>query len=29
VTGHLKDGSMDLNWAALAQPQQTVVFYMA
>jgi len=28
VTGHLKDGSMDLNWAALAQPQQTVVFYM-
>lgn len=28
VTGHLRDGSMDLNWAALAQPRQTVVFYM-
>jgi uroporphyrin-III C-methyltransferase/precorrin-2 dehydrogenase/sirohydrochlorin ferrochelatase len=28
VTGHLKDGTMDLNWPALAQPQQTVVFYM-
>ncbi len=28
VTGHLKDGSMDLNWPALAQPRQTVVFYM-
>lgn len=28
VTGHLKDGSMDLNWKMLAQPQQTVVFYM-
>jgi len=28
VTGHLRDGSMDLNWAALAQPQQTIVFYM-
>jgi uroporphyrin-III C-methyltransferase/precorrin-2 dehydrogenase/sirohydrochlorin ferrochelatase len=28
VTGHLKDGSMNLNWAQLAQPQQTVVFYM-
>ena len=28
VTGHLKDGSMDLNWAALAQPRQTIVFYM-
>jgi uroporphyrin-III C-methyltransferase/precorrin-2 dehydrogenase/sirohydrochlorin ferrochelatase len=28
VTGHLKDGSVDLNWPALAQPQQTVVFYM-
>ena len=28
VTGHLKDGSVDLNWQALAQPRQTVVFYM-
>jgi len=28
VTGHLKDGSVDLNWGALAQPQQTVVIYM-
>jgi len=28
VTGHLKDGSMDLNWDALVQPSQTVVVYM-
>ena len=28
VTGHLKDGTMDLNWDQLAQPHQTVVFYM-
>lgn len=28
VTGHLKDGSMNLNWQGLAQPNQTVVFYM-
>lgn len=28
VTGHLKDGSTNLNWKALAHPQQTVVFYM-
>ena len=28
VTGHLKDDSMNLNWNALIQPQQTVVVYM-
>lgn len=28
VTGHLKDGSVNLNWGMLAHPQQTVVFYM-
>lgn len=28
VTGHLKDGSVNLNWPILAQPQQTVVIYM-
>jgi len=28
VTGHLKDGTMNLNWPQLAQPNQTVVFYM-
>ena len=28
VAGHLKDGTVDLNWKALAHPQQTVVFYM-
>lgn len=28
VTGHLKDGSMNLNWSMLAQPNQTIVFYM-
>jgi uroporphyrin-III C-methyltransferase/precorrin-2 dehydrogenase/sirohydrochlorin ferrochelatase len=28
VTGHLKDGTMDLDWTGLARPQQTVVFYM-
>jgi uroporphyrin-III C-methyltransferase/precorrin-2 dehydrogenase/sirohydrochlorin ferrochelatase len=28
VTGHLQDGTVDLNWTALAQPKQTVVFYM-
>ncbi len=28
VTGHLKDGTINLNWPALAQPKQTIVFYM-
>jgi uroporphyrin-III C-methyltransferase/precorrin-2 dehydrogenase/sirohydrochlorin ferrochelatase len=28
VTGHLKDGTMNLNWRSLAAPNQTVVFYM-
>ncbi len=28
VTGHLRDGTMNLNWRALAQPQQTLVVYM-
>jgi uroporphyrin-III C-methyltransferase len=28
VTGHLKDGSCDLDWSALARPRQTVVIYM-
>ncbi len=28
VTGHLKDGSVDLDWNALARPRQTVVIYM-
>lgn len=28
TTGHLKDETIDLNWPALAQPNQTVVFYM-
>ncbi|MEW6704575.1 MAG: uroporphyrinogen-III C-methyltransferase [Pseudomonadota bacterium] len=28
VTGHLKNGSSDLDWAALARPRQTVVIYM-
>lgn len=28
VTGHLQDGSMNLNWPALAQPRQTIVIYM-
>lgn len=28
VTGHLQDGTVNLNWKSLAQPNQTVVFYM-
>jgi uroporphyrin-III C-methyltransferase len=28
VTGHLKDGTADLDWPALARPKQTVVIYM-
>jgi uroporphyrin-III C-methyltransferase len=28
VTGHLKDGTVNLDWVALARPKQTVVFYM-
>ena len=28
VTGHLKDGNADLDWAALSRPRQTVVIYM-
>jgi len=28
VTGHLKDGTMDLDWAFLARPNQTIVVYM-
>ncbi len=28
VTGHLKDGSINLNWTQLAAPNQTLVVYM-
>ena len=28
VTGHLKDGQMDINWEALLQPRQTIAVYM-
>jgi uroporphyrin-III C-methyltransferase / precorrin-2 dehydrogenase / sirohydrochlorin ferrochelatase len=28
VTGHLKDGTLDLDWPMLARPRQTVVIYM-
>jgi uroporphyrin-III C-methyltransferase/precorrin-2 dehydrogenase/sirohydrochlorin ferrochelatase len=28
ATGHLKDGSMNLDWEALARPKQTIVVYM-
>ena len=29
VTGHLRDGSFDLDWTALARARQTVVIYMS
>lgn len=28
TTGHLKDGTVNLDWTALARPNQTVVIYM-
>ena len=28
VTGHGKDGAIDLDWASLIQPRQTVAVYM-
>ena len=28
VTGHLKDGTVNLDWPSLARPKHTVVFYM-
>lgn len=28
VTGHLKDGNINLNWQQLAAPNQTIVIYM-
>ena len=28
ITGHLKDGRVDLNWDALIQPRQTIAVYM-
>jgi uroporphyrin-III C-methyltransferase len=28
VTGHLKDGTVNLDWPSLARPKQTIVFYM-
>jgi len=28
ATGHLRDNSINLNWPALAQQEQTIVFYM-
>jgi uroporphyrin-III C-methyltransferase / precorrin-2 dehydrogenase / sirohydrochlorin ferrochelatase len=28
LTGHLKDGTTNLDWTALARPRQTLIFYM-
>jgi uroporphyrin-III C-methyltransferase/precorrin-2 dehydrogenase/sirohydrochlorin ferrochelatase len=28
VTGHMKDGRLDLNWTSLVQPRQTIAVYM-
>lgn len=28
ITGHLKDGTLDINWQPLVQENQTIVFYM-
>lgn len=28
ITGHLKEGTVDLDWQAMARPRQTVVIYM-